>query len=86
MICSFDNLELERDLEIQLKDYCLSLVEGSCAVQKNQITLFYDTLGAALFSTLKCSDIIEIILDEPEGNRQLYKYNSIEIWVYQVVD
>lgn len=86
MTCQFDDQELERDLEIQLKDYCLSLVEGSCAVQKGQITLFYDQLGASLFSSLKCSNIIEIILDEPEGNRQLYTYNDIEIWVYQVIN
>ena len=91
MACNFDNNETTTDLEIQIKDYIIqNYVDTAVAVQTNQVTAFMNPTEALMFKSTHCSDIIEIILDEPEGNRQLYKYIStaktIEIWVYTIKD
>ncbi len=87
MACSFDNQETTADLEIQIKDYIVDFVtDSSVAVQTNQVTAFMSPTDALYFEQNRCSDIEEIILDQPLGNRQLYQYEDIEIWIYTVRD
>lgn len=86
MACNFYDEDSEKNIETQILEYCLTVAEGSGVSQTDQVTLFFSPDQAEVFNQNVCSDIEEYLLDQPEGNRQLYIYEEIEIWVYQVIN
>lgn len=83
--CSFYNKNSEFSLEDQIVTYLLSLVNNATGVsQTNQVTF---TILPNELNTLQsnlCSDF-ELQQGIPNtGNRVFYKYNDIDVIIYQI--